>query len=91
MTLASLLNYTMGIVVSYYTRKVVSILETGSVKWFDSRKGYGFITYNETEEIFVHFTAIEEEGFKTLDENQQVEFEIREGAHGPQAAHVKKL
>lgn len=68
----------------------MSILETGIVKWFDSKKGYGFIVYNDTEEIFVHFTAIEEEGFKNLEENQQVEFEIREGIRGPQAAHVRK-
>lgn len=62
----------------------------GIVKWFDNKKGYGFITYNETEEIFVHFTAIEEDGFKSLDENQTVEFEIIEGNRGIQAAHVKK-
>ena len=53
-------------------------LTTGTVKWFDNKKGYGFISYDETEEIFVHFTAIEEEGFKTLEENQSVEFEIIE-------------
>lgn len=66
-------------------------LTTGTVKWFDNKKGYGFISYDETEEIFVHFTAIEEEGFKTLEENQSVEFEIIEGNHGAQAAHVKKM
>lgn len=65
-------------------------LTTGTVKWFDNKKGYGFISYDETEEIFVHFTAIEEEGFKTLEENQSVEFEIIEGNRGAQAAHVKK-
>ena len=51
----------------------------GIVKWFDNRKGYGFIVYNEEDEIFVHFTAIEGDGFKSLDENQSVEFEIMEG------------
>ena len=66
-------------------------LTTGTVKWFDNKKGYGFISYDETEEIFVHFTAIEEEGFKTLEENQSVEFEIIEGNRGAQAAHVKKM
>lgn len=66
-------------------------LTTGTVKWFDNKKGYGFISYDETEEIFVHFTAIEEEGFKTLEENQSVEFEIIEGNRGVQAAHVKKM
>ena len=66
-------------------------LTTGTVKWFDNKKGYGFISYDETEEIFVHFTAIEEEGFKTLEENQSVEFEIIEGNRGAQAAHGKKM
>ena len=68
----------------------MSALTTGIVKWFDNKKGYGFISYDDTEEIFVHFTAIEEEGFKTLEENQVVEFEIIEGYRGTQAAHVKK-
>lgn len=66
-------------------------MEKGLVKWFDNRKGYGFIVYNEEEEIFVHFTAIEEEGFKFLEENQLVTFEIMEGTRGLQAAHVKKI
>ncbi|EOH98671.1 cold-shock protein [Enterococcus haemoperoxidus ATCC BAA-382] len=66
-------------------------MEKGFVKWFDNRKGYGFIGYNEDEEIFVHFTAIEEDGFKSLEENQAVEFEVMEGTRGLQAAHVKKL
>lgn len=60
----------------------------GTVKWFDTLKGYGFITYNDDEDIFVHFTAIQAEGFKTLEENQRVQFEITEGARGAQAAHV---
>ena len=66
-------------------------MEKGFVKWFDNRKGYGFIVYNEEEEIFVHFTAIEEDGFKFLEENQLVTFEIMEGIRGLQAAHVKKI
>ncbi|MGM9903982.1 cold-shock protein [Enterococcus hirae] len=66
-------------------------MTTGMVKWFDNKKGYGFIHYDETEEIFVHFTAIEEEGFKTLEENQVVEFDVIEGNRGKQAAHVKKI
>ena len=68
----------------------MSALTTGIVKWFDNKKGYGFISYDDTEEIFVHFTAIEEEGVKTLEENQVGEFEIIEGNRGTQAAHVKK-
>lgn len=66
-------------------------MEKGFVKWFDNRKGYGFLSYNEDEEIFVHFTAIEEEGFKQLEENQEVTFEIVQGTRGLQAAHVKKI
>ncbi|EOI00556.1 cold-shock protein [Enterococcus moraviensis ATCC BAA-383] len=66
-------------------------MEKGFVKWFDNRKGYGFIGYNEDEEIFVHFTAIEEDGFKSLEENQAVEFDVMEGTRGLQAAHVKKI
>lgn len=66
-------------------------MEKGFVKWFDNRKGYGFLIYNEDEEIFVHFTAIEEEDFKTLEENQQVTFQVMEGTRGQQAAHVKKI
>ena len=68
----------------------MSALAIGIVKWFDNKKGYGFISYDETEEIFVHFTAIEEEGFKSLEANQLVEFEVIEGNRGTQAAHVKK-
>ena len=65
-------------------------MNNGIVKWFDEKKGYGFITYEENQEVFVHFTAIENEGFKTLDPGDEVEFVIVEGARGMQAAHVKK-
>ncbi|MCK8816009.1 cold shock domain-containing protein [Natroniella acetigena] len=64
---------------------------TGSVKWFDNEKGYGFIEREEGDDVFVHFSAIEEEGFKALDEGQEVEFEIVEGDRGPQADKVTKL
>lgn len=63
----------------------------GTVKWFNSEKGYGFLQAETGEEVFVHFSAIQSEGFKTLDEGQQVEFEIIEGDRGPQAANVVKL
>lgn len=63
-------------------------MTNGTVKWFDAQKGYGFITYNETEEIFVHFTGIVSDGFKTLKENQVVSFEIKEALRGPQATNV---
>ncbi len=61
---------------------------TGTVKWFDEKKGYGFIEREDGEDVFVHFSAIEQEGFKTLNEDQEVEFEIVEGDRGPQAENV---
>ncbi|ABB14774.1 MULTISPECIES: cold-shock protein [Carboxydothermus] len=63
----------------------------GKVKWFDPKKGYGFIEREDGGDVFVHFSAIQEKGFKTLEEGQRVEFEIVEGARGPQAANVVKL
>lgn len=63
----------------------------GTVKWFNATKGYGFISTEEGEDVFVHYSAIESEGFKTLDEGQEVEFEIVEGDKGPQATNVNKL
>ncbi len=61
----------------------------GTVKWFDPKKGYGFITKEDGEDIFVHWTAIQMDGFKTLQEGQAVEFDVVEGRKGPQAANVK--
>ncbi len=61
----------------------------GTVKWFDPKKGYGFITKEDGEDIFVHWTALQMDGFKTLQEGQQVEFEVVDGKKGPQAANVK--
>ncbi|MDT3426936.1 CspA family cold shock protein [Paenibacillus forsythiae] len=63
----------------------------GTVKWFNAEKGYGFIQVDGGEDVFVHFSAIQGEGFKTLEEGQSVEFEITEGNRGPQAANVTKL
>lgn len=63
---------------------------TGKVKWFNAEKGFGFIEREDGDDVFVHFSAIQGEGFKTLDEGQTVEFEITEGARGPQAANVVK-
>lgn len=63
----------------------------GTVKWFNAEKGYGFISTEGGEDVFVHYSAIESEGFKTLEEGQAVEFEISEGNRGPQAANVIKL
>ena len=66
-------------------------MKQGLVKWFDVKKGYGFIIYDQDEEIFVHFTAIEQEGFKTLFEGQKVKFDIKEGARGLQASNVSEI
>ncbi len=63
----------------------------GTVKWFNATKGYGFITTEEGKDVFAHYSAIEMEGFKTLDEGQAVEFEVVEGTKGPQAAHIRPL
>ncbi len=65
-------------------------MENGVVKWFNAEKGYGFIQVEGGDDVFVHYSAIQEEGFKTLDEGQEVEFEIVEGDRGPQAANVSK-
>lgn len=62
----------------------------GKVKWFSPEKGYGFIAREGGDDVFVHFSAIQDEGFKTLNEGQDAEFEIVEGARGPQAANVIK-
>lgn len=64
---------------------------TGRVKWFNAEKGFGFIEREGGDDVFVHFTAIQTDGFKTLDEGQEVSFEITDGARGPQAANVTKL
>ncbi|EUJ41723.1 cold-shock protein [Brochothrix campestris] len=66
-------------------------MQTGKVKWFNSEKGFGFIEVEGGSDVFVHFSAIQGEGFKTLDEGQDVEFEIVEGQRGLQAENVTKL
>lgn len=63
----------------------------GKVKWFNAEKGFGFIESNEGGDVFVHFSAIQGEGFKTLEEGQNVEFDVVEGNRGPQAANVIRL
>ena len=63
----------------------------GTVKWFNAEKGYGFIQVENGDDVFVHFSAIQQEGFKTLEEGQEVEFEITQGERGPQAANVSKV
>ena len=65
-------------------------MQQGTVKWFNAEKGYGFISTEEGKDVFVHFSAIVADGFKTLEEGQKVQFEITEGARGPQAANVTR-
>ncbi len=65
-------------------------MPTGRVKWFNEKKGYGFIAQESGDDVFVHFSAIKGEGFKTLTEGETVEFEITQGPKGPQAANVTR-
>ena len=66
-------------------------MEKGTVKWFNDKKGFGFITPESEQDVFVHHSAIQSDGFKTLAEGDKVEFEIVNGAKGPGAANVKKI
>ncbi|HDE4183530.1 TPA: cold shock protein CspA [Staphylococcus aureus] len=66
-------------------------MKQGSVKWFNAEKGFGFIEVEGENDVFVHFSAINQDGYKSLEEGQAVEFEVVEGDRGPQAANVVKL
>ena len=66
-------------------------MTTGTVKWFNSEKGFGFITREDGPDVFVHFSAIAAEGFRNLDENQKVEFDVTQGQKGPQASNVRPV
>ncbi|EDN8356193.1 cold-shock protein [Listeria monocytogenes] len=65
-------------------------MEQGAVKWFNAEKGFGFIERENGDDVFVHFSAIQGDGFKSLDEGQAVTFDVEEGQRGPQAANVQK-
>ncbi|WBW99186.1 cold-shock protein [Oceanirhabdus sp. W0125-5] len=64
---------------------------TGTVKWFNAEKGFGFITTEEGNDVFAHFSQIQREGYKTLEEGQKVSFEIIEGQKGPQAGNIEVI
>ena len=66
-------------------------MSNGTVKWFNAEKGYGFISQESGDDVFVHFSPIQGEGFKTLEEGQQVSFDIEEGPRGKQACNVVKF
>ena len=66
-------------------------MSKGTVKWFNNQKGYGFISDAEGNDVFVHYTGLNMEGYKTLEEGQEVEFDVTDGAKGPQAINVTKL
>jgi CspA family cold shock protein len=77
-------------VAALLARQASSMRITGKVKWFNNAKGYGFIEREGGNDVFVHFSAIQGSGFRTLEEGQQVEFEIVDGPKGPQAGNVTK-
>lgn len=66
-------------------------MQTGTVKWFNAEKGFGFISVEGGNDVFVHFSAIKGDGFKSLDEGQRVQFDVVQGNRGPQAENVEKL
>ncbi|WP_424216706.1 cold-shock protein (plasmid) [Streptomyces sp. BI20] len=66
-------------------------MATGIVKWFNAEKGFGFIAQENGPDVFVHFSAIQTEGYRSLEENQRVEFEVAQGPKGPQAEQVRPL
>jgi len=66
-------------------------MQTGTVKWFNAEKGFGFIEIEQGNDVFVHFSSIEGDGYKSLDEGQRVQFNVTQGNRGPQAENVSKL
>jgi len=73
-----------------YREEEVSVLANGTVKWFNDKKGYGFINEDQGRDIFVHFSAIDMQGFKTLSEGDMVMFDVEESDRGPEAKNVRK-
>ncbi len=86
---ATLITVTLDFRVAF--RKGTYFSMTGRVKWFSAEKGYGFLEREDGGDVFVHYTAINGEGFRTLNEGERVEFDVVEGDRGPQAANVVRL
>jgi CspA family cold shock protein len=80
-----------GVAIGDLVRQQEYAMATGTVKWFNAEKGYGFITEDGGSEVFVHWSAIQSEGYKELKENQKVSFEIKSGDKGPQADAVEVI
>ena len=81
----------MMIALLFFIRYGGNNMNKGTVKWFNNQNGYGFISDENGNDVFVHFSGLNMEGFKSLEEGQAVEFEVTEGAKGPQAVNVTKL
>ena len=87
-----LVCYSYFVVINFgYNRFLEDIVMKGTVKWFNNQKGYGFISDETGKDVFVHYSGLSGEGFKSLEEGQAVEFEVVDGAKGPQATNVVKL
>lgn len=85
------LNWGKLDLILFSQKKGLCCFMQGKVKWFNAEKGFGFIEREDGDDVFVHFSAIQSDGFRSLDEGQAVEFDIVEGDRGPQAANVVKL
>lgn len=83
------LQYPASFSAHFNTKGYSNIMETGTVKWFNDAKGYGFISRQNGEDVFVHFSAIQANGFRSLQEGQQVQFDVVKGPKGWQAENVK--
>lgn len=70
------------------SRRNIKYMQSGTVKWFNADKGFGFITGSDNKDVFVHFSSIQTDGFKSLDEGQKVSYEVEQGDRGPQATNV---
>ena len=75
----------------YYLKEAIFSMQKGTVKWFNDKKGFGFITSENGDDVFVHHTAIQSNGFKSLTEGEQVEFEVEQGLKGKKASNVVKI